>query len=525
MTDQDPLFELPEAGPAAEPKPPRAEPAAEPKLKIVDRRQTVCVPLDVDTLVSRDHPVRAIWEVTGKLDLRRFLTAVKSKKGSAGREHNDPRLLIAIWLYAYSQGISSAREISRQMEYEPGFRWLANLEVVNHTTLSDFRKDHGEALEGTFVEQLAVLDQAGILELEQVMHDGTKIQAQGSSSSLRGERTLQTRLEQAQQALKELGGPDDDEQQPRREAARRRAAREKQERLEKALEELNEIRKTKHTEKEKAQARVSMTEPEARLMKHGNDGGIALSYNVQITTDAKQKVIVAAEVNQCSSDADVDLKEVVEAVEANLHRAPAQLVTDGGFTGHDNIIAMDRANIDLIGPLPDTGARQAAARKASGIAEEFAGERFEKTEDGQGLLCPAGQLLPLVRNNRKRGNQYAVYQALGDACSQCASHLRCCPKGFEKGRSVSVLIEEAKAVAAFKEKMATEAAKQVYRRRSEVAETPNAWIKEKFGIRKFRLRGLAKVRLETIWACLTYNVMAWVRLVWRKSIEMLPQAA
>lgn len=58
-----------------------------------------------------------------------------------------------------------------------------------------------------------------------------------------------------------------------------------------------------------------------------------------------------------------------------------------------------------------------------------------------------------------------------------------------------------------------------------MAETPNAWIKEKFGIRKFRLRGLAKVRIETLWACLTYNVMQWVRLVWRKGLAAVLQAA
>jgi len=98
--------------------------------------------------------------------------------------------LISLWIYAYSIGVSSAREVSRQMEYEPGFRWLANLDVVNHTTLSDFRKDHDQALEGIFSEQLAVLDQAGMVDLEQVMHDGTKIQAQGSGNSLRREKSL-----------------------------------------------------------------------------------------------------------------------------------------------------------------------------------------------------------------------------------------------------------------------------------------------------------------------------------------------
>ena len=55
----------------------------------------------------------------------------------------------------------------------------------------------------------------------------------------------------------------------------------------------------------------------------------------------------------------------------------------------------------------------------------------------------------------------------------------------------------------------------IYRRRGAVAEFPNAWIKEKLGLRKFRLRGLWKAGLELVWASLTYNVMQWIRLSWR----------
>jgi transposase len=518
MADQDALFELPEAAPSAS-APTEGVAASDPKLKVIDRRQTVCVPLDVDTLVSREDRVRAIWELTGKLNLDGFLAAVKSKKGSAGREHTDPRLLIAVWIYAYSRGISSAREVSRQMEYEPALRWLANLDVVNHTTLSDFRKDYDEALEKIFTEQLAVLDQAGMVDLEQVMHDGTKVQAQASGNSLRREKTLRERLKQARKVVAELGDPDDDQKQSRRDAARRRAAKEKQQTLEQALAELDEIRKNKRGAEEKEEARVSLTEPESRLMKHGNDGGIALSYNVQITTDGQQKVIVGASVNQSSSDAGVSLPEVMEQVEAKLHRKPAQGVADGGYMSHDNIIGMSESEVELIGPESDSSVRQAAARKAGGIAEEFAGERFGRSADGRGLLCPQGQLLDLVRENRKRGNLYEIYQASGSACSRCEFRGHCCPKGFENGRSVSVLKEEAAEVAAFKRKMATEEAKRIYRRRSEVAETPHAWIKEKFKIRKFRLRGLKKVRLETLWACLTYNAMQWIRLVWQPQMR------
>jgi len=70
----------------------------------------------------------------------------------------------------------------------------------------------------------------------------------------------------------------------------------------------------------------------------------------------------------------------------------------------------------------------------------------------------------------------------------------------------------------FAEKMETEAAKAIYRQRGAVAEFPNAWIKDKLGLRQFRLRGLVKVRLEVLWAALTYNIQQWIRLSWRAGL-------
>ncbi len=289
--------------------------------------------------------------------------------------------------------------------------------------------------------------------------------------------------------------------------------------------ELEEIRKTKSGAENKAKARVSVSEPEARFMKHGNDGGIAPSYNVQITTDSRAKIIVGLEVTQNSSDAGVSLPDMVKQVEARLGKQPKQVVVDGAYTGVNNIVQLAKAGVDLIGPVTDAKKRQAGARKSSGIAEEFAGERFVQRVDEKALRCPQGERLDLVRINVKRGNTYEIYQAQGSICRQCNFRQQCCPKGFEKGRSVSVLIAEDKDVVAFRNRMATEPAKAAYKRRGEIAETPHAWIKEKFGIRKLRLRGKRKASLEILWACLTYNVMQWMRLVWRKNENPALQTA
>jgi transposase len=94
------------------------EPAAVPRLASINRQQLVLRSMDVETLVDEGDCVRAIWELAGCLDLRRYHEQIAAVEGSAGREHTDPRLLISLWLCAYSRGISSARELAPQCEPE-----------------------------------------------------------------------------------------------------------------------------------------------------------------------------------------------------------------------------------------------------------------------------------------------------------------------------------------------------------------------------------------------------------------------
>ena len=117
-----------------------------------------------------------------------------------------------------------------------------------------------------------------------------------------------------------------------------------------------------------------------------------------------------------------------------------------------------------------------------------------------------------MRQSHKRGNRYDQYQASGSDGAVCEHRQKCCRKNPAKGRIVSVLKSELEGVAAFRQKMRTEQAKEIYKRRGPVAEFPNAWIKDKLKVRKFRLRGMVKAGIEALWACLTYNAMQWIRL-------------
>lgn len=480
------------------------------KVKPIDRSQARWVALDVDQLIGLDHPARAIWGLTEKLDLGKFYEPIVSAQGLAGRRGWDPRLLLSIWLYAYSKGESSSRAIARQMEYEPGLMWLSGLGEVNHDRLSEFRRNHKEALDGLFVQLLALMEDEGLVDLEQVMHDGTKIRAQAGADSFRRQASLAERLEKARQLVAEFGHSEDEAGSKRRQAARERAARERVERLARAAEELEKMQAAAKDEAEKAKLRVSLTEPEARRMKHG-DNAFAPSYNVQISTDAKNTVIVGMHVTQCSSDSG-SLGDALDVVVEKLERQPAQVVADGGYTNRGTIVEMEERRIDFVGSMASQSERQASALKASGIDAQFGSNFFKILPESKSLECPAGKRLPYVRQSTKSGNKYAQYQASGSDCAACEHRQKCCPKNPAKGRTVSILKSELAAVAAFRRKMDTEEAQQIYKKRGPIAEFPNAWIKEKFKLRKFRLRGLLKAGTEALWASLTYNVMQWIRL-------------
>jgi transposase len=107
-----------------------------PRLASIDRSQLILHSVDVENLIEPDHSARAIWELIGRLDLSLYYAEIAAVEGEPGRDHTAPQLLISLWLYAYSRGISSAREVARQCGYEPGFAWLLRL-------AADFSSDVG----------------------------------------------------------------------------------------------------------------------------------------------------------------------------------------------------------------------------------------------------------------------------------------------------------------------------------------------------------------------------------------------
>jgi len=481
-----------------------------PRVKPVDRSQLTWQMLDVERLIEPEHPARAIWELVGRLELKGFYAPIEAAEGSAGRTPWDPRLLVSLWIYAYSRGISSAREIARRCTYEPAFQWLCGLGAINHHTLSDFRVDHDASLRELFVQVLGVLSSEGLVSLERVMHDGTKIKACAGADSFRREERLREHLEAARKQVEAMGDPREEEP-ARKRAAQERALRERQQRLEQALEEVQKVREAKRKEKE--QARASQSDPQARIMKQ-SDGGYAPSYNVQLSTEASHRIIVGTGVTQSPSDTH-QLVGALAQIEQNLGTKPGQLVVDGGFTTRQNILGMAEQGVDLIGSLAE--ANPTSAQRERGVSVEFDLDKFSYDPQQDLYRCPAGQILRHKGRASDPGVVIHKYTAKIETCDACQFRAQCCPGNHYHGRSVT-RTEYSPVLKQFAEKMQTEPAKAIYRERGAVAEFSNAWVKEKLGLRQFRLRGLVKVKLEVLWAALTYNIQQWIRLSWRTKL-------
>jgi transposase len=476
-----------------------------PLIRYVNRQQMSWRAVDVEKLVGEDHPARAIWTLVGRLDLSPFYRAIESSEEEGGRPAFDPQLLISLWVYAYSQGIGSAREVARRCEYDPAFQWLTGLQEVNYHTLADFRMERQKELDELFTQVLAALSKEGLITLEQVMQDGTKIKALASTRSYQREGTIQGHLERARQRVEEMGDPRNEETSPKAKQAQVRARREQQERLVSALEELQKLQQRKSGEKAKSEARVSTSDPQARVMHH-SDGGLSLSYNAQITTDAAHGLIVGVAVTQEANDS-AQLLPAVDRVEQQLKKKPQQLVADGGYTTRDNIEKLAGREIDFRGSM-----RWENVPSGASLPNRLPPSAFLYQPERNRYVCPEGKVLhPQGRRQKRPGLIYYRYEAEAGDCQICPRKPECCPENAKRGRSV-VRPEESPVVSAFRRKMASEEAQSQYRRRGRVVEFCHAWIKSKLGLRQFHVRGLVKVQMEMLWACLTYNLQHWIRL-------------
>jgi transposase len=404
-----------------------------------------------DDLVPAQHGVRMVAALVETLDVSGFAEPIKARAGVAGRDATDPGLLVGLWLYACIRGIGSARELARRCEESAAFRWLCGGVTVNHRMLSDFRGDHGRALDELFTQVIASLVDKELVSVSRVSQDGVRVRVSAGAGSFRREERLRKLLGDARRHVEELRRQLECPAysaglSTKQRAARRRAAEEKQQRLEQAIAQLPELKQKQAEAARKAghgkqgqkirdtEPRVSTSDGEARRMKMPN-GGFNPACNVQLATDTESRAIVGVEVSHEGSDSAGLSQPMREQVEQRSGRAVEQHLLDGGYLRIQDIEHAHEQGVELF--VPPKPARQPHRR----------------------------------------------------------------------GRELEPKPGDSEAVLAWKRRMASGEGKEIYRQRAATSETVNADLRSYRGLTQLTVRGLAKAKCVALWCALAYNVM------------------
>lgn len=421
------------------------------RLRQPQRQQLLLVPQCVDDLVAADHPVRMVVAVVERLEVEEFCEPIQARVGTVGRDATDPRLLISLWLYACIRGIGSARELARRCAESTPFLWLCGGVSVNHRLLSDFRTDHGKALDHLLTQVIASLVEKGLVKVSRISQDGVRVRVGAGSASFRREERLHQLLEEAKQHVEELRrqveAPEGiAKEKAKKVKAEKRRAEEKQKRLQQAITQLPELKKRQEEAARRAgqgkcgdkirnkELRVSTTDAEARVMKMPN-GGFNPAVNVQIATDTESRAIVGIEVSHEGTDTAGLVAPMREQVEERTGKTVEEQLVDGGYLRMQEIEDAHKDEVKLyVPPKP-------------------------------------------AKNQQNRGQELEIKR--GDS----------------------------EAVQEWKKRMGSEEGKEIYKQRAATSETVNADLRSYRGLTQILVRGLAKSQCVALWCALAYNVM------------------
>jgi transposase len=415
------------------------------RLRVVERSQVVAERLD--DVLAPGHPARTIWEVSGALDLSAFYESIKAREGVVGRNSTDPRLLIALWLYATVRGVGAARELDRLCAESHPYQWLCGGVSVNYHLLSDFRVRHAEALDGLFTQVVAVLVKKGLVKVRRITQDGMRVRASAGASSFRRGTTLEKLQEQAGEHVRQLRQLLEDPKKSagmsvRVKQAKQRAARERQKRIEEAKQLIPQLQERqrrsarrlsqKQQAEQQREPRASTTDAEVSRMKMSN-GGFNPAINAQFAADPQSRAIVGVDVT--SEGVDYEQSEPMrQQVEDRTDLKVEEHLYDGGYVKTEQI---ERA-----------------------------------AEEGVTIYAPPKP----PRNRDKRGDEFTPRAGDSEAIRQ------------------------------WRARMGSDQGKQIYKQRASTIETINAQMRRS-GLTQLTVRGLPKARCVVLWAALAYNVM------------------
>ena len=412
------------------------------------RYQLQWLPRTLDEVLAEDHPARAIWGFLEKLDLSAFYGSIKATLDRPGRSTTDPQVLLAVWLLATVEGIGSARRLARLCQEHDAYRWLCGGVPINYHMLSDFRGAHPGALDELLTQIVASLTTAGAVTLERVAQDGMRVRASAGASSFRRQETLETHLEAARAQVERLAK--EREHPDPGVNQRERAARERaaRERVERVEQALDYL-------------------PQAQAAKERQQ---------QIQAIAKRAKVSAPRVS--STDP-----------EARVMKMP-----DGGFRPAYNVeLATDQAQGIIVGVTvikEGTDAGQALPMEEQVV---------ERTGRHPGAYLMDGGFATREDITALEERDVTVYAPVK------------LPKSKPEEERYQPRYGDSPQVVRWRQRMATEEAKAVYRQRGSTAEWAKAQVSQ-HGVSRFTVRGVAKVTSVMLLVAVGHNLLRWAAL-------------
>lgn len=429
MTDQPLLFDLPLKD---QPENPETN-NSKPRLLEASRNQVEMQITSLNDLVYEDHPVRSIWSYVERIDLSKYLNNIQSCEGTAGRPAIDPKILVALWMYAIIEGLGSARVLARYTKEHVGFKWICGNVAIERRTISDFRINNNELFDDMLAQGVAILVDAGAVTLKEIAQDGIRVKAAASKSSFRNKKSLKKLYIEAKERVnflkKEL------EEDPaqcfnRQKATKLKAAEARKNKIDVARKKLQETvkdidktreryRKKKLTEEEKENhIRTSPTEPEARIMKLP-DGSFHPAYNFQYSVDTSSNVIVGVDVVAIGSDGGLMLP-MFNQLKQRYKQIPERYLVDGGFKNHKDIEELSKEGCSVYMPVQNAvkGKKIDNAHQPRRYDSEQIKEwriRMAQTE-AKAIYRKRASTVELVNaNHRRRGLKRLVVKGLEKA--------------------------------------------------------------------------------------------------------------
>jgi len=492
----------------------------------MDRQQIQLFCPTLDQMISPEHPVRLFDEILRGLDWSEWEACYVLVHGQPPIH---PRIVGSVLLYGLSQGIRSSRRLEWAVANALDYLWLAEGRTIDHSTVCHFRKDHAAQLKALFRQIGRVAMHLGLVRLNQVALDGTKLRANSSRHSTATAATIEQRLteldkqieaamaqwqqaDQQEQELFETGGGY--EHLPRKLADLRR----RQEQLRQAL----VAAQARAAEAPKPESvAVSVADPEAPVAPN-KEGGFAPNYTPMATVDATAGVIVAADVLPDSDESEA-LVPAVAQVQAVCGAKPQQALADAGFSSGPNLQAMDRQQVEAFIPSGSRSDPQDNPARRADLSEPVPAEQWDRLPVDRSTrrlgrtafvyeaardvyVCPRGQALPYARTYDKfrRKGPIPVRQYVCATCAGCPLAGRCLsPKASRRtiDRDEHEPLREA-----MDARLRSPAGRATYRLRQWRAEGTFGVIKSVMGVRQFLLRGLANVRIEWTWIASAFNL-------------------